>query len=211
MRPMPFTFRGQGVSHRYRFQNSAATDFEWTAIRRSFRTSRAACLGSTTDVSSTASFWISRSGAPWCDLPESFGPYTTCYNRFVRWRIAGIWDLITEAFAETHDGSVQMIDTSIVRVHQHGGCAGRGETRLMGRSRGGLTTKIHACVDTNGMPVRLELTTDEQVPESRNNSLAGTRRCPRGMHPCTQAAAARAVCALLCSAYGDSISAALAA
>ena len=31
--------------------------------------------------------------------------------------------------------------------------------RLMGRSRGGLTTKIHACVDTNGLPVRLELTT----------------------------------------------------
>jgi hypothetical protein len=54
-----------------------------------------------------------------------------------------------------------MIDTSIVRVHQHGGCAGGGETRLMGRSRGGLTTKIHACVDTNGLPVRLELTTGE--------------------------------------------------
>ena len=31
----------------------------------------------------------------------------------------------------------------------------------MGRSRGGLTTKIHACVDTNGLPVRLELTTGE--------------------------------------------------
>jgi len=200
---MPFTFRGQGVSHGYRFQNSASTDFEWTAIRRSFRTSRAACLGSTTDVSTTASFWILRSGAPWCDLPESFGPYTTCYNRFVRWRIAGIWDLIMEAFAETHDGSVQMIDTSIVRVHQHGGCAGGGETRLMGRSRGGLTTKIHACVDTNGMPVRLELTTGEQVPESRNNSrrpIAGTRRCPRGMHPCAQAAAAKAIWALLCTA-----------
>jgi len=101
-------------------------------------------------------FWILRSGAPWRDLPESFGPYTTCYNRFVRWRMAGIWDLIMEALAETHDGSVQMIDTSIVRVHQHGGCAAGGETRQMGRSRGGLTTKIHACVDTNGMPVRLD-------------------------------------------------------
>jgi transposase len=67
-----------------------------------------------------------------------------CYNRFVRWRMAGIWDSIMEALAETHDGSVQMIDTSIVRVHQHGGCAGGAETRLMGRSRGGLTTKIHA-------------------------------------------------------------------
>ena len=66
-----------------------------------------------------------------------------------------------EALSETHDGSVQMIDTSIVRVHQHDGCAGGAETRLMGRSRGGLTTKIHACVDTNGMPVRIELTTGE--------------------------------------------------
>jgi transposase len=106
-------------------------------------------------------FWILRSGAPWRDLPEGFGPCTTCYNRFVRWRTAGIRDGIKEALAKAYDGSVQMIDTSIVRVHQHGGCAGGGETRLMGRSRGGLTTKIHACVDTNGLPVRLELTTGE--------------------------------------------------
>jgi transposase len=69
--------------------------------------------------------------------------------------------MIMEALAEAHDGSVQMIDTSVVRVHQHGGCAGGDETRLIGRSRGGLTTKIHACVDTNGLPVRLELTTGE--------------------------------------------------
>jgi Transposase DDE domain len=66
-----------------------------------------------------------------------------------------------EVHAETHDGSAQMIDTSIVRVHQHGGCAGGAETRQMGRSRGGLTTKIHACVDNNGMSVRIELTTGE--------------------------------------------------
>jgi transposase len=32
-----------------------------------------------------------RSGAPWRDLPGAFGPYTTCYNRFVRWRRAGVW------------------------------------------------------------------------------------------------------------------------
>jgi transposase len=35
-------------------------------------------------------FWVLRSGAPWRDLPEAFGPYTTCYNRFVRWRQAGV-------------------------------------------------------------------------------------------------------------------------
>ena len=36
--------------------------------------------------------WVFRSGAPWRDLPERYGPRTTCYNRFVRWRKAGVWD-----------------------------------------------------------------------------------------------------------------------
>ena len=137
------------------------TDFEWTAFR-AFLPNKPRGVPRVDDRRVLSGiFWILRPGAPWRDLPESFGPYTTCYNRFVRWRTAGIWDLILEALAETHYGSVQMIDTSIVRVHQHGGCAGGGETRLMGRSRGGLTTKIYACVDTNGLPVRLELTTSE--------------------------------------------------
>jgi transposase len=56
------------------------------------------------------------------DLPETYGPYTTCYNRFVRWRQAGIWDQIMEALAAGHDTAVQMIDTSAVRVPQHGDC-----------------------------------------------------------------------------------------
>jgi transposase len=37
-------------------------------------------------------FWVLRSGAPWRDLPKRYGPRTTCYNRFVRWRKAGVWD-----------------------------------------------------------------------------------------------------------------------
>jgi len=49
----------------------------------------------------------------------TYGPYTTCYNRFVRWRQAGIWDQIMEALAAGHDAAVQLIDTSVVRVHQH--------------------------------------------------------------------------------------------
>lgn len=82
-------------------------------------------------------FWILRSGAPWRDLPESFGPYTTCYNRFVRWRRAGVWDQIMDALTAVHDVAVQMIDTSIVRVHQHGSCIAGNAEQHMGRSRGG--------------------------------------------------------------------------
>jgi transposase len=43
-----------------------------------------------------------------------------CYNRFVRWRRAGVWSQVMEALAGAHDGDVQMIDTSIVRVIQWG-------------------------------------------------------------------------------------------
>jgi hypothetical protein len=51
-----------------------------------------------------------------------------------------------DALAATHDAAVQvqMIDTSVVRVHQHGACIAGNSEQHMGRSRGGLTTKIHA-------------------------------------------------------------------
>jgi transposase len=103
-------------------------------------------------------FWVLRSGAPWRDLPDGYGPPTTCYNRFVRWQRAGIWDQIMDALAVAHDAAVQMIDTSIVRVHQHGACITNNAGQHMGRSRGGLTSKIHVVVDGNGLPVRLGLT-----------------------------------------------------
>src|SRR3546814_1815724 len=63
-------------------------------------------------------FWVLRSGAPWADLPERYGPYTTCYNRFRRWTKAGIWDRIMDAVPVAHDGDIQMIDgTKIGRAH----------------------------------------------------------------------------------------------
>jgi transposase len=113
-------------------------------------------------------FWVLRSGAPWRDLPQQFGPYTTCYNRFVRWRRAGVWGRIMNALSAAHDAAVQMIDTSIVRVHQHAACIARNRRQSMGRSRGGLTSKIHAVVDSRGLPVRLALTTGE----AHDNRLA---------------------------------------
>jgi transposase len=63
-------------------------------------------------------FYILRSGSPWRDVPERYGPYTTVYNRFNRWRKAGVWDKLMDAIIKAHDGKVQMIDSSVVRVHQ---------------------------------------------------------------------------------------------
>ena len=106
-------------------------------------------------------FWVLRSGAPWRDLPEIYGPRTTCYNRFVRWRRARVWDQIMEALAAAHEAAVQMIDTSVVRVHQHGACTAGNREQHMGRSHGGLTSKVYAVVDAKGLPVRLGLTSGE--------------------------------------------------
>jgi len=73
-------------------------------------------------------FWRLRSGAPWADIPERYGPHTTCYNRFVRWRKAGIWDRLLNAVSEAYNGHIQMIDSSVVRVHQH---AANGEKKAV--------------------------------------------------------------------------------
>jgi transposase len=107
-------------------------------------------------------FWVLRSGAPWRDLPKCYGPYTTCYNRFVRWRCAGVWDRILTAISHRDDAEVQMIDSTIVRAHQHATCIQNGAGEDFGRSRGGLTTKIHAVVDANGLPLHVSITGGQQ-------------------------------------------------
>lgn len=76
--------------------------------------------------------------------------------------------LATSGSTRTGDhGAVQMIDASIVRVHQHGACIAGNSEQLMGRSRDGLTTKIHAVVETRGLPVRLALTAAARVGPSK--------------------------------------------
>jgi transposase len=99
------------------------TDYEWAAIKP-FLPNKPRGVPRVNDRRVlNGIFWVMRSGAPWRDLPESFGPYTTCYNRFIRWRRAGVWGGIMNALAATHDAAVQMIDTSVVRVHQHAACS----------------------------------------------------------------------------------------
>jgi len=113
------------------------TDFEWAAIKPMLPNKSRGVPRVDDRRVLNGIFWVLRSGAPWRDLPGSFGPYTTCYNRFVRWRRAGIWDRIMDALITARDATVRMIDTTIVRVHQHGACIAGNKKQLMGRSRGG--------------------------------------------------------------------------
>lgn len=64
-------------------------------------------------------FYVLRTGSPWRDLPERYGPYTTVYNRFNRWAKAGVWLRVFETMAAKSPQSLHLIDSSIIRAHQH--------------------------------------------------------------------------------------------
>ena len=64
-------------------------------------------------------FYVLRTGTPWRDLPERYGPYTTVYNRFNRWAKKGVWLAMFEALAARSPQSMHLIDSSIIRAHQH--------------------------------------------------------------------------------------------
>ncbi len=60
-----------------------------------------------------------RTGIPWRDLPERFGDFRVVHTRFSRWAKAGVWKRIFEHLAEDADDEYAMIDSTIVRAHQH--------------------------------------------------------------------------------------------
>ena len=95
------------------------TDFEWSVIAPLLpnKVSRGGSGGRPAGFERI--FWRLRTGAPWADIPERYGPHTTCVNRFNRWRKGRVWDRILAAVSEAYDGDIQMIDSSSIRVHQH--------------------------------------------------------------------------------------------
>jgi transposase len=74
--------------------------------------------------------WRFRTGSPWAEIPERYGASTTCYNRFVRWRKAGVWDRLLAAVSTAFEGEIVMIDSTCVRVHQHGATGKKGDPQI---------------------------------------------------------------------------------
>jgi transposase len=62
-----------------------------------------------------------RAGIPWRDLPERFGARKNTHRRFIRWAKSGVWERIFQHLAADADNEYAMIDSTIVRAHQHSG------------------------------------------------------------------------------------------
>ena len=105
------------------------TDFEWSIIAPLLPNKPRGVPRADDRKVLNGIFWRLRTGSPWADIPERYGPCTTCYNRFVRWRKLGVWDRLFEAVSRAYDGDIQAIDSSSVRVHQHAANVKKGMRR----------------------------------------------------------------------------------
>ncbi|WP_367717616.1 IS5 family transposase [Nitratireductor sp. GISD-1A_MAKvit] len=107
--------------------------------------------------------FVNRNGLRWCDAPKEYGPAKTLYNRWKRWGDKGIFLQMMEGLAvpDTAERKTIMIDATYLKAHRtasslRGKKGGAG--RLIGRTKGGMNTKLHAVTDTNGRPISFFIT-----------------------------------------------------
>jgi transposase len=77
-----------------------------------------------------AVMWIAKTGAPWRDLPPERGKWASVHKRFIRWSKKKVWQMIFNTVAANADNEWLMIDSTIVRAHQHAaGAKGGSKTK----------------------------------------------------------------------------------
>lgn len=82
------------------------THFEWSVIEPLMPMARRGPKPQNNRQIINGMFYILRTGSLWRDLPEHYGPYTSMYNWFNRWRKVGIWYKLMDASVKAHDGNV---------------------------------------------------------------------------------------------------------
>lgn len=116
-------------------------------------------------------FWITRTGAPWRDLPGELGKWNSVYRQFLRWSRSGLWDLLLEALADSGVApkTIQMIDSTVIRAHhQAAGAKGGPKIRVLAARAAALRVK--------SMPARMA-----KVSRSALSSRPAKRTTPRPM------------------------------
>ncbi|WP_372433934.1 IS5 family transposase [Micromonospora coerulea] len=143
--------------------------------------------------------WRTRVGAPWRDIPECYGSWAAAYAVFRRWQRDGTWAKILTALQAVADAGGRVtwdvsVDSSVARAHQHAaGARKRGICRsnpragvtvepadhALGRSRGGLTTKLHLACEQGQKPLSIVLTAGQRGDSPQFVAVLDGIRVPR--------------------------------
>ncbi|MFE5539890.1 IS5 family transposase [Streptomyces sp. NPDC056492] len=115
--------------------------------------------------------WKCRTCSPWRDLSDELGSFQTAHKRLIRWAVDGTWERVLSAVLAAAEGADDIsgtvsVDSTVCRAHQHAagarkkGDPGRAEPddHALGRSRGGLSTKVHLASDGHARTLALRIT-----------------------------------------------------
>ncbi len=143
--------------------------------------------------------WRIRTGAPWRDVPARYGPWQTVYGLFRRWQRDGTWKKILTALQVRADADGLItwdvsVDSTVARAHQHaaeastkealqkddpGGCDTEPADHALGRSRGGLTSKVHLACEQGQKPLSLLVTAGQRGDSPQFQAVLAGIRVPR--------------------------------
>ncbi|WP_156529608.1 IS5 family transposase [Marivivens sp. JLT3646] len=110
--------------------------------------------------------FINRNGLRWRDAPAEYGPHKTLYSRWKRWSDKGIFArMLLELADQGGSTDTLMIDATHLKTHRTASSLGAkkgGRGRLIGRTKGGMNSKLHAVTDAAGRPLRMFLTAGQR-------------------------------------------------
>ncbi|WP_437097603.1 IS5 family transposase [Streptomyces longwoodensis] len=136
--------------------------------------------------------WKYRTCSPWRDLPDELGSFQTAHKRLLRWATDGTWKRILAALLAAADdvddiGWTVSVDSTVCRAHQHAaGARKKGlqtkaepEDHALGRSRGGLSTKVHLASDSHAQPLAVRVTAGQAGDAPAFEAVMAGIRVPR--------------------------------
>ncbi|MEU1259304.1 IS5 family transposase [Streptomyces chartreusis] len=139
--------------------------------------------------------WRTRTGAPWRDVPERYGPWDRVYDLFRRWQRDGTWARILMQLQAEADAKGLItwdvnVDSTVCRAHQRGekgdlqkeppgGVSVEPADHGLGRSRGGLTSKIHLAVEQGQKPLSVVITAGQRGDSPQFEPVLEASRVPR--------------------------------
>ncbi len=143
--------------------------------------------------------WRVRTGVPWRDLPDEYGPWQTVYGLFRRWQRQGVWARLLTLLQARADAAGLItwdvnVDSTVCRAHQHaagarrdgagqkeppGGITTEPDDHGLGRSRGGFTTKIHLACEQGQKPLSLLVTAGQRGDSPQFEPVLDAIRVPR--------------------------------